>query len=351
MKALIWIGIGVCISQSAIFSGLNLAFFSVSRLRLEIESANNNRDAARVLALRQNANFLLTTILWGNVAVNVLLALLAESVLAGLSAFFFSTVLITFAGEILPQAYFSRHALKMASLLAPLLRFYQVLLYPVAKTTALVIDRWLGPEAITFFNEKELRALIRLHTEAAHTDIDRVEGRGVLNFLAIDDLPVAEEGEPIDPDSLVTLDFQENRPVFPEISRSSGDSFLRQVHRSGKKWLIIVDPGGDPRLALNADSFLRAALFNSQPFNPASHCHRPLIIRDRRARLGETIPRLQVHPANCEDDVVDEDLLLFWGEEKRIITGSDVLGRLLRGIVENRNTCFQITEAPAGGHP
>jgi hypothetical protein len=31
---------------------------------------------------------------------------------------------------------------------------------------------------------------------------------------------------------------------------------------------------------------------------------------------------------------VDEDIILYWGESKRIITGSDILGRLLRGIVK-----------------
>jgi hypothetical protein len=62
------LGIIFCISQSAIFSGLNLAFFSISRLQLEIEQANGNSQAARVLALRKDANFILTTVLWGNVA-------------------------------------------------------------------------------------------------------------------------------------------------------------------------------------------------------------------------------------------------------------------------------------------
>ena len=33
---LTWLGIVFCISQSACFSGLNLAFFSLSRMRLEI---------------------------------------------------------------------------------------------------------------------------------------------------------------------------------------------------------------------------------------------------------------------------------------------------------------------------
>ena len=73
MDTIIWIGIGVCISQSAMFSGLNLAFFSVSKLRLEIESKNNNKDALKVAKMRGDSNFLLTTILWGNVGINVLL--------------------------------------------------------------------------------------------------------------------------------------------------------------------------------------------------------------------------------------------------------------------------------------
>jgi len=83
MTPLIWMGIALCISQSAILSGLNLACFSISRLHLELEAAKNNKHARRVLALREDSNFLLVTILWGNVSVNVLLALLSGSVLAG----------------------------------------------------------------------------------------------------------------------------------------------------------------------------------------------------------------------------------------------------------------------------
>src|SRR5210317_601638 len=116
----VWIGIGFCLTQSAMFSGLNLAFFSLTRLRLEIEAESApSAGANRVLAMRKDSNFLLTTILWGNVGINVLLTLLSDSVMAGVIAFIFSTFLITFLGEIIPQAYFSRNALSMASLLYP----------------------------------------------------------------------------------------------------------------------------------------------------------------------------------------------------------------------------------------
>ena len=59
-----WLGIALCLTQSAMFSGLNLAVFSLSRLRLEAAAEGGDRDARRVMALRRNANFALTTILW-----------------------------------------------------------------------------------------------------------------------------------------------------------------------------------------------------------------------------------------------------------------------------------------------
>jgi CBS domain containing-hemolysin-like protein len=123
---LVWIGIAFCITQSAIFSGLNLAIFSISKLRLEVEAAGGNRDALGLLALRKDSNLTLATVLWGNVTINVLLTLLSDSVLAGVGAFVFSTIVITLFGEIFPQAYFVRNALRMGARLAPVLKLYQL---------------------------------------------------------------------------------------------------------------------------------------------------------------------------------------------------------------------------------
>jgi hypothetical protein len=45
--------------------------------------------------------------------------------------------------------------------------------------------------------------------------------------------------------------------------------------------------------------------------------------------------KLKVQPEHSSDDVIDQDVILVWTDkEKRIITGSDILGRLLRGIVK-----------------
>lgn len=69
MDNAIWFGVFLCLTQSAIFSGRNLAFFSLSRLRLDAEATTGNRAAIRILTLRRDASFLLATILWGNVGI------------------------------------------------------------------------------------------------------------------------------------------------------------------------------------------------------------------------------------------------------------------------------------------
>jgi CBS domain containing-hemolysin-like protein len=332
MSLLTWCGIAFCLTQSAVFSGLNLAVFSISRLRLEVEAASGNPDAIGLLDLRKDSNLTLCTILWGNVTINVLLTLLSDSVLAGVGAFAFSTFVITLFGEIVPQAYFSRHALRMAARLGPLLRIYRIVLFPVAKPTAMVLNWWLGPEAIALLRERDFRVLITRHAGVAGADVGHLEAIGALNFLDLDDIAVLDEGVPIDPRSIIALSMKNERPVLPAFERSPNDPFLRQLDASGKKWVIIVDPSGHPRFVLDTHHFLRDALLDQVSVDPETYWHRPIIVTDMRTPLGEVIGRMKVMPEHPEDDVIDDDLILVWGTQRRIITGADLLGRLLRGI-------------------
>ena len=94
-------------------------------------------------------------------------------------------------------------------------------------------------------------------------------------------------------------------------------------------------------MVLDAHCFLRDIMFGNDYFNPYAHCHYPIIVRDGHVRLGDTISQFQVKPMRQGDDVVDKDVILLWNNEKRIITGSDILGRLLRGIVKNESVPFK----------
>jgi metal transporter CNNM len=328
----IWLGIIACIVQSALFAGLNLAVFSLSQLRLQLEADGGNTDAAKVLELRKNSNQVLATVIWGNITTNVLLTLLSDSVLTGLGAFFFSAVVITLLAEIFPQAYFSRNALRMTTRFLPFLNFYLIALYPLAKPTALILDWWLGIEGITYFRERDVRSLIA-RSAASGGDIGKLEAIGAQNFLDLDDISVTEEGEIADEKSIISLPIAHKRCVLPTFDRSPDDAFLRKVDASGKKWVIVTDPTGDPVFVLDSHQFLRDALFGQLESDPTAYWHRPLIIRDMKTKLGDVIGQLRVCAERVGDDVVDNDLILVWGEQKRIITGADLLGRLLRGIV------------------
>ncbi len=330
-----WAGIAICLSQSAMFSGLNLGFFSVGRLRLEAAAESGSTSAQRVLHLRKDANFLLCTILWGNVSVNVLLALLSESVLAGVGAFVFSTVGITLFGEIIPQAFFSRHGIRVGALLAPVIRFYQVLLFVVAKPTALMLDAWIGPEGPTYMGERDMEIVLQKHIRERHSEIGTTEGRGALNFLSLDDRLVSEEGTEIAPGTVFTLPAKLDLPIIPGPAEPGGDEFVKAIEAMHLKWAVITDQFEEPRLVLETDRYLREVLSGRSDADPYSYCHRPILVTDPEVTLEDVLDQFVVEADEAHDRVVDRDVVLYWtGDVRRIVTGADIFGRLLEGIAQ-----------------
>src|SRR3984957_19464656 len=209
-----WLAVIACILQSGLFAGLNLAVFSLSLLRLQIEADGGNSDAVKVLELRRNANQVLATVIWGNVTTNVLLTLLSNSVLHGIAAFFFSAVAITMLGEIIPQAYFSRNALRVTSRFLPFLNFYRAVLYPLAKPTAMLLAAWLGPEGPAYMKEKDLRSMLA-RPSTSEGAIGKLEATGAQNFLDLDDISVCDEGEFVDVKSIISLPLSNQRCILP----------------------------------------------------------------------------------------------------------------------------------------
>jgi metal transporter CNNM len=220
----------------------------------------------------------------------------------------------------------------MTARFIPFLTFYRIILFPLARPTAMLLDGWLGAEGMTYLKEQDVRLLIARHG-ASGGDIGRLEATGAQNFLDLDDISVCDEGEIVDANSILSLPLANQRCVLPRFDRSPGDPFLRQVDASGRKWVIITDSAsGEPVFVLDAHHFLRDALFNELASDPTTYWHRPIVVRDMKARLGDVIGSMKVVQESPEDDVIENDLILVWGPQRRIITGSDLLGRLLRGI-------------------
>jgi hypothetical protein len=270
----------------------------------------------------------------GNVAINVLLTMLADSVMTGVLAFLFSTVVITALGEIGPQAFFSRNALRAVAIFAPVLRFYRMLLWPLAKPTALLLDAWVGTESVPWFRERELHNVLRYHAVNAGSEVGRVEAIGAINFLALDDLVVQEQGTALDPDSIVQIPFDGERPVFPALHCAKDDPFVRKLATSRKKWTVLTDDKAEPRLLLNASAFLRDFLVLGSEVALLDYCHRPAVVSSPTETLDTALGILAT--LRAQDAGHDETVMLLWSPgEKRMITGSDVLKCLLSGMGEH----------------
>ncbi len=74
---------------------------------------------------------------------------------------------------------------------------------------------------------------------------------------------------------------------------------------------------GEPVFVLDAHHFLRDALFDELRSDPTTYWHRPVMVRDMQTKLGDVIGRLKVAPERPGDDVIDHDLILVWGAQRR----------------------------------
>lgn len=334
-KLLLWAGIAGCLLTTATLSGLTIGMFSVSKIRLSVLASNGDQDAQKILGLRNDSNMLLSTLLWGNMATNVVLTHLADTAITGLGGMAFSIGAITLLGEILPQSYFSKNALRVGAKLTPLMKGLSIALYPVAKPSGMLMDLIVGKGGLEHYTEKDLHSLLKLHAESAGQDISKVEAQGAVNFLAFDDIKVKDEGETLDGDSIITLPFENEKPVMPSPPLTADHELLKKIGCSEKKWVVICDLAGEPRLVLDADSFLRDILFDSQNLKPDHYWHKPILVRDSAVTMGQVLGKFSVQKESERDDVVDDDMILYWTDsEKRVITGADILGRLLRDIAQ-----------------
>jgi hypothetical protein len=98
---------------------------------------------------------------------------------------------------------------------------------------------------------------------------------------------------PIDPESIIRIPLRNGMPHFPPFTKSPDDPLLKQINASSKAWVVIADEDNQPHLMMDADGFLRHALFSDQPTDPYDYCHRPVIIRNRKEPLGHVVAQLR----------------------------------------------------------
>jgi gliding motility-associated protein GldE len=127
---------------SAMASGSEVAFFSLTRSDMEELEERNDAGAKRVLDLLANPDRLLATILVTNNMVNICLVITVTQVVdaififSGVWEFIFNTIVITFLlllfGEIMPKVFTQSNPVKMSRMLSMPLKLLRWLVYPLA---------------------------------------------------------------------------------------------------------------------------------------------------------------------------------------------------------------------------
>ena len=127
---------------SAMASGSEVAFFSLTRSDLEELEEGTDVSSKRVLDLLNNPDRLLATILVTNNMVNICLVITVTQLVgeifsfSGVWEFVFNTVIITFLlllfGEIMPKVVSQSNPVKFSRLISLPLKFLRWLVYPLA---------------------------------------------------------------------------------------------------------------------------------------------------------------------------------------------------------------------------
>jgi len=189
-----WALIVLLVCFSGLFSGLNLGLMGLDPIGLQIamasDDAKDQANAQKIQPLRKHGNWLLCTLLIGNVAVNAALSILLADKTSGTIGFFVSTAVITIFGEIIPQALCSRYALEIGSKVVWIVWPLMWLMFIVAYPIAYCLDKLLGDELGTVYSNKELQKLVEIHAEIEGTGVSGDTAGMLKGALGLKDAPV-----------------------------------------------------------------------------------------------------------------------------------------------------------------
>ncbi|PAA78705.1 hypothetical protein BOX15_Mlig006258g1 [Macrostomum lignano] len=176
---------------SGLFSGLNLGLMALDIAELKIicraGTASEKSYAKRIIPVRKKGNWLLCSLLLGNVMVNTTLSLLLDALIGdGIYAVISATIGIVIFGEIIPQALCSRHGLAVGASTMPITMFFMALTSPLSYPLSFVLDKVLGEEFRQVFDRNKLKEFI------AAQGLERTEANIILGALSLQNKTIGE---------------------------------------------------------------------------------------------------------------------------------------------------------------
>ncbi|XP_043087360.1 metal transporter CNNM4-like isoform X1 [Puntigrus tetrazona] len=181
---------------SGMFSGLNLGLMALDPMELRIvQSCGTNKEkkyARKIEPIRSKGNYLLCSLLLGNVLVNTTLTILLDDLIgSGLGAVVASTVGIVIFGEIVPQALCSRHGLAVGANTIVLTKFFMLLTFPLSFPVSKLLDYILGQEIGTVYNREKLVEMLKVtepYNDLVKEELNIIQGALELRTKTVEDV-------------------------------------------------------------------------------------------------------------------------------------------------------------------
>ncbi|XP_069756291.1 metal transporter CNNM2-like isoform X1 [Narcine bancroftii] len=188
--------IGVLLCLSGMFSGLNLGLMALDPMELRIvQNCGTDKEknyAKRIEPVRRQGNYLLCSLLLGNVLVNTTLTILLDDIAgSGVVAVVVSTVGIVIFGEIVPQAICSRHGLAVGANTIALTKFFMLLTFPASYPVSRLLDVILGQEIGTVYNREKLLEMLRVtdpYNDLVKEELNIIQGALELRTKTVEDV-------------------------------------------------------------------------------------------------------------------------------------------------------------------
>ena len=192
---------------SGLFAASETAITAASRARMHQLELNGDRGARRVNALLDQREKLIGSLLLGNNLINTLAAAIVTSLLAAPFGEFgvaiatgVTTIIVLIFAEVLPKTYAIAYPDEVALRIAPVARFFMIILSPIVSTVQWIVNSTLRLLGVTkrgapdaYAAHEEIRGAVEMHAEggAVETDVrDRLRGALDLSNLTIADVMI-----------------------------------------------------------------------------------------------------------------------------------------------------------------
>ena len=203
-----WVSVGAIIGLlvlSAFFSGSETALTAASRGKLRSQADKGSKGADRALAITEDNERLIGSVLLGNNLVNILAAALATALFTRLFgesgvalATLVMTLLVLIFAEVLPKTYAITNAERAAALVSPVISVVILVFAPVVSAVRALVRVLLSlvgvqtdPESQILAVREEIMGAITLgHSEGAveKEDRDRLLGALDLGERTVDEI-------------------------------------------------------------------------------------------------------------------------------------------------------------------